>query len=376
MAEKGFFTGAEQGLKLAIPLVLEKQRMDAAESRFQQTLAVQKAGLLQKATQAQDTIKTNILSGAFKDALSRGDLPVAQKILPEINAVGGTNLTLPTSLIGKPEKNKINDFATFYRGFQSQHPELQSGELDKAASQAWFDRRVAEAKATGEGRGQGYAKARTVSVIDTKNDNRPVTISAFDVIKGNKDEPGRYLTGSLSEKALNKTALIEDIRGTSGNVRTSLQRMPDFTATQRAQIALVMKQRNLTSAMSQFLAGTWGQTLTPDQQDYLIDLAQLKENAMAMRSVLGAGQGSDELRSAITATIPGPSTPNKQYALKQLDKFDQVLNRLERGIVKVPLRKKEAGKDYGASTASDTGSQSSGNMQLDADALIKKYRKK
>ena len=38
------------------------------------------------------------------------------------------------------------------------------------------------------------------------------------------------------------------------------------------------------------------------------------------------------------ATIPGPATPNKAYASKQLDTFEKVLNRLERGVPKVPLR--------------------------------------
>jgi hypothetical protein len=36
--------------------------------------------------------------------------------------------------------------------------------------------------------------------------------------------------------------------------------------------------------------------------------------------------------------IPGPTTPTKGYAGKQLDAFEQVLNRLEKGIPTVPLR--------------------------------------
>ena len=265
---------------------------------------------------------------------------------------GGVTV-VPTKDAGGTKKDqgldKISDYATFYRGFKNDHPELNGGNLDSAATKAWADRKAEE----GASRGAGFAKSRATSVIDTHNQNRPITMSVFDVIKGNKDEPGRYLTASPSERALNRTALIEDIRGTISNVTVSLNDMDDFTNKQKAQVALVMKQRSPTSAISKFLGGVWADTLSPVQQDYLIDLAQLIENAMAMRSVLGAGQGSDDLREAIKATIPGPSTPNKQYALKQLKKFEQVLNRLERGVLKVPLREKESGRDYGAETSSD-----------------------
>ena len=73
------------------------------------------------------------------------------------------------------------------------------------------------------------------------------------------------------------------------------------------------------------------------RDSYITNLAQLKENAMAMRQVLGAGQGSDEMRAAITATLPTPRTPTRAYASTALDKFEGQLNRLSRGLLNVPL---------------------------------------
>ena len=58
---------------------------------------------------------------------------------------------------------------------------------------------------------------------------------------------------------------------------------------------------------------------------------------MAMRSVLGAGQGSEGLKNAIVATLPGPRTPTREYAAKQLDAFERALDRLSRSIPKVKL---------------------------------------
>jgi len=58
----------------------------------------------------------------------------------------------------------------------------------------------------------------------------------------------------------------------------------------------------------------------------------LTENAMAMRSVLGAGQGSEDLRNAIIRTLPGVMSPDKKYAQKQLDLFEKTLDRLKKGV--------------------------------------------
>jgi hypothetical protein len=296
------------------------------ESKYNQAVEqIQKAGYVV------NEVKSTNNKGEFERILDKTDWSEKKK-----QAMMGKWIEKQTG--EKPGKDAINDFSVFYRGFSGQNPELQGKDLDYAASKAWMDRKILEASAVGSARGEGYAKARTVQVLDTKNGNAPIYISAADVIKANQEEPGRYIAATQGAKALTRTALIEDIHGTINNVRESMQAMPDFTAGQRAKIAIVMRDPNTQSALSTFLAGSYGQTLTPDQQNYLIDLAQLKENAMAMRSVLGAGQGSDDLRKAITATLPGPATPNKEYGLKQLDKFEQVLNRLSKGIPQVPLR--------------------------------------
>jgi hypothetical protein len=148
-----------------------------------------------------------------------------------------------------------------------------------------------------------------------------------------------------AEKALGKTALLEDIRGNIQAVRTALQdpNLPEFTADQRAQTAIVLGGKDPQGALSAALRGGVLGNLNQAQQTYLINLAQLTENAMAMRSVLGAGQGSEDLRAAIRATIPGPQTPTKKYALDQIGAFEGVLNRLEKGIPNVPLVQRGAG---------------------------------
>jgi hypothetical protein len=208
---------------------------------------------------------------------------------------------------------------------------------ERAFSKAFEKVKTMAGTASAQIRVEGLGEIRQIPVIDTANNNSLVYANANDINAANKATPGRFVPAGEGSKALNKTALVEDIRGNVQAVRQSLQNMPEFTSTMRAQIAVALKSRDPRSAVSSLISSEAAKSLTPEQQDYLVNTSLLIENAMAMRSVLGAGQGSEDLRSAITATIPGATTPTKGYALKQLDAFEQVLNRLERGIPQVPL---------------------------------------
>jgi hypothetical protein len=195
-------------------------------------------------------------------------------------------------------------------------------------------------------------------MLDTQNGNSPAFLNAADINTANKQQPGRYMPAGPAAPALQKTALIEDIRGNVQAVRGNLQAMPDFNGMDKAKIALALRSRDPRGSISALISGGAAGALNPAQQDYLVNTALLIENAMAMRSVLGAGQGSEDLRSAIQATIPGPTTPNREYALKQLGQFEKVLNRLERGVPKVQLR-----NDVGAGQG---GGQRGGNISVTA----------
>ena len=156
--------------------------------------------------------------------------------------------------------------------------------------------------------------------------------------------PPVYAPASQQMKANSQEALIEDIRGSINTVRGSLDKLPEFTTAQRAQMAVVLKHRDPSSALSQFMGSQWAKGLTPEQVNYVTDLVQLKEQILGMRTVLGAGQGSKDLRAAVEQTIPGAMSPDKKYAKTQLDKAEQVLDRVTRGVARGALRPEPEGK--------------------------------
>lgn len=173
------------------------------------------------------------------------------------------------------------------------------------------------------------------------NETRSLVFVDTEDIKAN---PTRYAPAGAQTKANQQQTLIEDIRGTLNNTMASLEKMKPFDNTQQAQIALMLKHRDPSSALSNFLGSKVGQTLSPDQVDYITDLAIAKENILGMRSLLGAGQGSESQRAAIEATLPGAVSPNKAFAKVQLQKALRTLDRLGRGVPKANLKPEGEGE--------------------------------
>ena len=209
--------------------------------------------------------------------------------------------------------------------------------------------------------GAGRYKFMMRDYLDTKNGNQIITLSNEEVANANKQEPGRYVSAAPGTKALAKTATVEDISDANQATKEALKNLKtDFTPGLRMKLAQVFKDRDPNSAFDNFMGSTFAQTLTPDQQDYVVAINQNLENAMAMRSVLGAGQGSHDLRAAIQRTIPGMLTPNKAMAFKQIDAFNNQLMRLARGIPKIKLRGQEEVKG-------NLKEQASGKKTIPAD---------
>ena len=111
-----------------------------------------------------------------------------------------------------------------------------------------------------------------------------------------------------------------------------------FNNAQRIQLIQASKALDPSGMVLALIHGEFGKSLTSEQEDYLSGVKQLAEQSMAMRSVIGAGQSSEMLRTAILATIPSETSFSKSYAQKQLTQFKGTLSRLKRGIPKMALR--------------------------------------
>jgi hypothetical protein len=144
--------------------------------------------------------------------------------------------------------------------------------------------------------------------------------------------PGLYMPAGQGASAMSKDALFQDLHYNIQTARNAINALDELNAPTRAALSFALRDTDTKSAMQTFLAGALGTQLTPQQQEAVQALALLNENAMSLRSLGGMGQGSEEMRSAIRATLPGGKSASKGYAIKQLEKFENVVNRLERGV--------------------------------------------
>ena len=225
--------------------------------------------------------------------------------------------------VGKPPS------PTNYRGGENDPKYIRDYAAWGAAAEK---HKIMQAGATGEARGKGFGRNRPVQVLDTWNGNRPIIVSAADA----EDNPNRYVTQSGGVAALAKEAQFSEMHVAAQKTREAINNLDkDFTTAQIGKLTLAMRKSDpgVFRTEIETLIGT--QELTPKQEDFVVWVAQLNERALSLRNVAGMGQGSDQLRDAIRATLPGVKSGSKALALKQLDAFENQVMLLERGVPKV-----------------------------------------
>jgi hypothetical protein len=188
-------------------------------------------------------------------------------------------------------------------------------------------------------RGESYGSARQMApmvVLDTYNDGA-VTAKSFQEMER---EPGRYVPAHEGDLARQKGAMFQDIQNNvdrTGETIKQLKAEGGFTPEMQAKILVAMRAEDPENTLAQMLAtGALGE-LTPTQRLFMIRSQQLAENAMVMRGILGAGQGSDDVRRAIQRTLPSLLGPDTDYAEQQLEAFNNTLINLHLGVNKIAL---------------------------------------
>ncbi len=162
------------------------------------------------------------------------------------------------------------------------------------------------------------------------------TVTGDDLPQFVKDNPQAVqTTPGATVQAMGRQALISDIRRAANNVRGNLTVL-DSGLFDRAALGAALADPN--STVGQFLQSFPRAAEDDKTQQFVSDLYSLREQAMAMRSVLGAGQGSEDLRRAILQTLPGVGSPSSGFGEKQINNLIQALDTLEKGVPKAPQR--------------------------------------
>lgn len=208
-------------------------------------------------------------------------------------------------------------------------------------------------------RGQGFAASRAqyqmIPVLDKQNDNTLTYASAMDIAK----DRSRYEDASKGASLGAKEATFQDMDGASKNLKDAFQEMvakgEKFSPSQIAKMTAAMRDDPsgslLGDVISNLSIAKAKDKLSPIQQRIAIAIKQNTENAFALRGVAGFGQGSEQLRGAIKSTLAS-FTSSPEYALKQIEAYDQQRERIHRGIPKVSVRQGAGTPPAGANVIS------------------------
>lgn len=185
----------------------------------------------------------------------------------------------------------------------------------------------AQAATAGIMRMEMVGNTRAIPVIDSNTGNMEITSAANAI-----NHPGQYIPAAEGAKQMSKQAVFDDLHYNINSAKNAIGALSSIDAPTRAALANQLQEADPKSALSAFLHGEVGTALTPEQRHAVQALAQLSENAMSLRSVAGMGQGAADLRDAIRSVLPSAKSPDKKYALEQLNNFEQVVHRLEGGV--------------------------------------------
>lgn len=181
-------------------------------------------------------------------------------------------------------------------------------------------------------------KARTAALKDEAYWDR-AQAAVFGSVNG-KASPGAVLTqqgqtiGSMFAgqyvRSQQATAQLNDAGGAINTVSNALQKLYGSGASLNdPNVAEALAHHEWTSA--QLLQGIVGKTLTPEQRDAVTAIVSARENIQGMRKAAGGGLSNEQV-NRLEAQLPGPNTPNAEYAAQQLTLLNQTLQRLAEGV--------------------------------------------
>lgn len=224
----------------------------------------------------------------------------------------------------------------------SVYPQGEDDPIYKAKAKLWGTQAEAIKNRMVAQRGIGYNISKIGMWVDDEGTMHPAMAG-----EGLKNG---WTMAAQAFNVMPREAQINEMLNASGHLRTAitaLQPGDAFTPDQVVKLKLAAGTGDpslFKSVVDNMASGT----LNERQQDYLVWLSQMGERVLSLRNVAGMGQGAQDLRTAIQATLPNISSGNKEFALKRLDAVDNQINLLHPGIPKMPPAK--SGGSTGATT--------------------------
>ncbi|MFZ3278760.1 MAG: hypothetical protein WA182_17815, partial [Candidatus Sulfotelmatobacter sp.] len=178
-------------------------------------------------------------------------------------------------------------------------------------------------------RGESYNKSKPVQALDANGVLR--------YMPAGEAEAQGVAPAAQGSQVMSKQAQFKDIYSGLASARHAVAGIGQepLDAPTIAKLTLATRETDPTIAHQAFDTILGSQNLTPAQQDFVIAIQQLNERALSLRNLAGMGNGSDQMRAAIRATLPSAKSGNPQIMLKQLDAVTNLVDNLYSGVPKI-----------------------------------------
>jgi hypothetical protein len=251
----------------------------------------------------------------FARSLMPGGAAVNQVVFPQLKKTAGLDPII-TSQIGKPPD-------------ASAYPNGEQDPIYKAKAKQWGIEAETIKNRMAEARGMGYNMSRVGPYVN--NDGELVTATAGQALANG------FTPAAPTFQLMSKQAQFQEMENASGKLRGAIEALQPgdaFTPDQVAKLSLAARAPD-EGTFHSIVSNLASSTTNERQQDYLIWLQQMGERILSLRNVAGMGQGAQDLRAAIQATLPNLSSGSKEFALKRLDAVDNQIKLLHQGIGKL-----------------------------------------
>jgi len=166
-------------------------------------------------------------------------------------------------------------------------------------------------------RGESYARGRALytfkDVTDTQT-GEVREVSAMEMAR----EPGRYTGASEQEKVSARDAVHESLTTNFKALEKSLDKLPNGLDTETQATLKLAMHSNDPGLFETLIVNKIKQGAPDEVLQYLTNMKAMQEDVMVLRSVGGMGTGSDTMRNAMVALIPGPGTSSVKEAKMQI----------------------------------------------------------
>lgn len=172
--------------------------------------------------------------------------------------------------------------------------------------------------------------------------NRPVAAinpetNQLEYMSGGDAVASHAAPGSQGAQIMSKQAQFKDIYSGIANMRHAVAGIGQepLDATTIGKLTAATRETDPTISHQIFDTVLGTENLTPAQQDFVIAVQQLNERALSLRNLAGMGNGSDQMRAAIRATLPNAKSGSAQMMLKQLDSVTNLVDNLYTGVPRI-----------------------------------------